>query len=188
MNTNTNTKNQNGTGGTNSVMKYARLFALLMRMRQACGHPFLVLGKGAKKVTPVAHGVFGGQQSAVPDGSGKVAAIFGGKKIVPGGVSKGELSTINKKREKNPNPSLHLFASLLPSFFSSFLSFLFTSFLSFLLPFFIYHFFLSAHSVELEEEDEEDPEFAGMFGQNFLDALYGRLAAGMRDGASRQGG
>ena len=33
-------------------MKYVRLFALLMRMRQTCCHPFLVLGKGSKKVTP----------------------------------------------------------------------------------------------------------------------------------------
>ena len=32
-------------------MKYARLFALLMRMRQTCCHPFLVLGKGSKKAT-----------------------------------------------------------------------------------------------------------------------------------------
>ena len=32
-------------------MKYARLFALLMRMRQTCCHPFLVLGNGSKKVT-----------------------------------------------------------------------------------------------------------------------------------------
>ena len=36
-------------------MKYARLFALLMRMRQTCCHPFLVLGNGSKKVVdPVA--------------------------------------------------------------------------------------------------------------------------------------
>ena len=77
-------------------MKYARLFALLMRMRQACGHPFLVLGKGSKKITPVVPGVFGGQnggqKNVAGDGSGKVAAIFGGKKAVPGpgGVPKGE--------------------------------------------------------------------------------------------------
>ena len=61
-----------------------------------------------------------------------------------------------------------------------------------------YHIFCAYHittcpsflvsTVELEEDEEEDPEFAGMFGQNFLDALYERLAVGMRDGGNRQGG
>ena len=42
--------------------------------------------------------------------------------------------------------------------------------------------------VEVEvEDDEDDPEFAGMFGQKFLDALYGRLAVGMRQGAGSAG-
>ena len=44
-------------------MKYARLFALLMRMRQTCCHPFLVLGNGSKKVVhPVATANNGQQQ------------------------------------------------------------------------------------------------------------------------------
>ena len=61
-------------------MKYARLFALLMRMRQSCCHPFLVLGKGSKKITPVVPShLLGINLKEEKDGNGKVAAIFGKK-------------------------------------------------------------------------------------------------------------
>ena len=64
----------------NGVMKYARLFALLMRMRQSCCHPFLVLGKGSKKITPVVPSrLFGENSKEEKENSGKVAAIFGKK-------------------------------------------------------------------------------------------------------------
>ena len=49
-------------------MKYARLFALLMRMRQTCCHPFLVLGNGSKKVVHPVATANNGPQPRNPEG------------------------------------------------------------------------------------------------------------------------